>query len=155
MVAIEKLNKVLTVYDKEIASVERASCYLFMGDNYADLRKYPEAITSYLKGIDVEPTYREPYLNLAKVFIGQKQYKMAIDIIKDGLAKSYRHYTWLERDTSWSYEPFDLLCLAYYYNGQKLESLGCAYKALQFEPENQRLKDNVKKVLDGMTDKDY
>jgi len=153
--SIEKLNKVLTVYDKEIASLERASCYLFIGDDYQDLKQYDKAIASYFKGIEIEPTYRELYLNLAKTFLELKQYQMAIDIIKQGLAKSYRHYTWLERDISWSYEPYDLLCLAYYYNGQKLESLGCAYKALQFEPENKRLQDNVKQVINNMTEKDY
>ena len=153
--SIEKLNKVLTVYDKQIASVERASCYLFMGDDYTDLKQYDKAIASYLKGIEIEPTYRELYLNLAKVFITIKQYSFAIETIRQGLDKSYRHYTWLERDTSWSYEPYDLLCLAYYYNGDKLKSLGCAYKALQFEPENNRLKDNVKRVIDTMTEKDY
>ena len=151
----EKLEKVLTHYDKQVNSLEKASCYLFMGDNYTDLKKYPEAISSYFKGIEVESTYRELYLNLAKVFIDQQKYDLAIGIIREGLIKGHRHYTWLERDTSWSYEPYDLLCLAYYYSGDKLKSLGCAYKALQFEPENKRLQDNLQKVLNNTLDTDY
>lgn len=151
----EKLNKVLTVYDGVISKIERASCYLFIGDNYQDLNQHDLAVASYLKGIEVDPTYRELYLNMAKSLMALNKNSMAVDIIKEGLAKSYRHYTWLERDTSWSYEPYDLLCLAYYYSGDKLRSLGCAYKALLFEPENERLKNNVKLVVDNMTDKDY
>ena len=153
--SIEKLNKVLTVYDAKLGSLERASCYLFMGDNYHDLKQYNKAVASYLKGIEIEPTYRELYLNLAKTFIALEKYNLAIDIIKEGMRKSFRHYTWLERDLSWSYEPYDLLCLAYYYSGDKLKSLGCAYKALQFEPDNQRLQANVKVVIEKMTDSDY
>jgi len=153
--SIEKLNKTLTVYDSVIGSLERASCYLFLGDNYADLKKYPEAVSSYLSGIEIEPTYRELYFNLGKVFIQMKKYDLAVDIIRQGLAKSYRHYSWLERDISWSYEPYDLLCQAYFYNGDKLKSLGCAYKALQFEPENKRLQDNLQITLKLLEDKDY
>ena len=153
--SIEKLNKVLTIYDKKVNPLERASCYLFMGDDYVDLKQYPEAIASYLKGIEIEPTYREPYLNLAKVFITTKKYDLAVDIIKQGLAKSFRHYTWLERDLSWSYEPYDLLCQAYFYNGDKLKSLGCAYKAAQIEPENERLQNNLQITLKLLEDKDY
>ena len=91
--SIEKLNKVLTVYDKQVNPIERASCYLFMGDDYFDLKQHEKAIESYLKGIEIEPTYRELYLNLSKVYLDQKEYDKAIDIIKEGLAKSYRHYT--------------------------------------------------------------
>ncbi len=141
--SIEKLNKVLTQYDKRIGGIERASCYLFMGDDYSDLKKYPEAISSYLKGTEIDPTYRELYLNLAKVYLNTKQYDLAIHYINEGLARSHRHYNWLERDLSWSYEPYDMLCLAHYYKGDKVTSLGYAYKALTYSPNNTRLKNNV------------
>ena len=130
-----------------------------MGDNYFDLKKYNEAIAAYLKGIEIEPTYRELYLNLAKVYLEIKEYKLATYYIKKGLEKSYRHYTWLERDLSWSYEPYDLLCLSYYYDETdkdgKLKALACAYKALTFEPENERLKNNLKLCLDNLKNIDF
>jgi len=155
----EKLNKVLTVFEGKVGSIEKASCYLFMGDNYFDLKKYNEAIAAYLKGIEIEPTYRELYLNLAKVYLEIKEYKLATYYIKKGLEKSYRHYTWLERDLSWSYEPYDLLCLSYYYDESdkdgKLKALACAYKALTFEPENERLKNNLKLCLDNLKNIDF
>lgn len=153
--SIEKLYKILDKYDGVIDIIERASCYLFLGDNYRNLKQYDKAIESYKKGIEVEPTYRELYLNLAKVYLELKEYNTAIYYIKEGLAKSYRHYNWLERDISWSYEPYDLLCLAYFYNGDKLKSLGCAYKALQYFPEEERLKKNVQIVLQQMKETDW
>lgn len=156
--SIEKLNKVINLYDKDINNLEVASCYLFMGDNYVDLQKYPEAISSYLKGISIEPTYRELYLNLANTYLKTQEYDLAIYYIEKGLKKSYRHYTWLERDHSWSYEPYDLLCLAYYYRGNKgdiLTSLGCAFKALSYEPENERLNNNVELVLQKINNETF
>ena len=153
----EKLDKVIN-YNKDkgiINSLEVASCYLFKGDNYTTLKQYNDAIYNYLKGIEIQPTYRELYLNLAKVYLELKQYDLAIHYIKQGLEKSYRHYTWLERDTSWTYEPYDLLCLAYYYNGDKLKSLGCAYKAYSINKDEERLKNNLELINNLIEDKDF
>lgn len=156
--SIETLDKVLNNYSERLDSVERASCYLFKGDNYkcmADSTEgnntidlYNKAILSYIRAIEIEPTYIEPYLDCAKVFISIKNYKLAISYIKDGLKKSYRHYTWLERDTSWSYEPWDLLCLACFYGGYKRDSIAYAVKALMFEPSNERLRNNLEACLE-------
>lgn len=150
----EKLKKVLNNFKDQISPVEEASCYLFMGDNYSNEGMDEEAISSYLHGIKAEPTYRECYMNLAKEYIKLERHQDAVDCIKEGIRRSVRHYTWLERDTSWSYEPYDLLCLAYYYGGHKLKSLGCAYKALSFAPNDQRLIDNVRICLDSLSDLD-
>lgn len=150
----EKLKKVLDVFKDQISPVEEASCYLFMGDNYSKEDMDDDAISSYMNGIKAEPTYRECYMNLAKEYIKLSRYQEAVDCVKEGLRSSVRHYTWLERDTSWSYEPYDLLCLAYYYGGHRLKSIGCAYKAISFAPKDQRLIDNARICLDSLSDLD-
>ena len=155
--SIEKLDKVIK-YNNEhnvINELEVASCYLFKGDAYKTLGQFTNAIVSYLKGIEIQPTYRELYLNLAKVYIEIKEYDLAIYYIKKGLKEGIRHYTWLERDISWTYEPYDLLCLAYYYNGEKLKSLGCAYKAYSINKNESRLLDNLNLINNLIEDKDF
>lgn len=148
----ETLRKILNKYNPN--SLEAASCYLFIGDNYTSMDKYYEAIINYEKAILLEPTYREPYLNLAKLLIKKNQYDRAIGYIKDGLKNSYRHYTWLERDRSWLDEPYDLLSLAYYYNGNKKESLIYSVKAYSMNKSDERLKNNIKEILETLEDKD-
>jgi tetratricopeptide (TPR) repeat protein len=130
-----------------------------MGDSYSALAKddkkyYQNAIESYSKAIAIEPTYREPYLNMAKAYLAIKDYALAEFMLKRGIERSYRHYTWLERDTSWTYEPWDLLCLAAYYGGHKKDSIAYAAKALSFEPNNKRLQKNVELCIDGTDDKE-
>lgn len=149
----ETLKKVLENYTPN--SIEEASCYLFMGDNYRVMNKNYEAIISYEKSIEIEPTYREPYLNLAKLLIEKGNYEQAIGYIKQGLRNSYRHYTWLERDRSWLDEPYDLLSLAYYYIGNKKESLLYAVKAYSLNRSDERLKNNLEEILKSMEDKDF
>ena len=69
--------------------------------------------------------------------------------MKRGLKRSFRHFTWLERDTSWSYEPYDLLCIAAFYSGNKIEAVSYAVKALSFDKENERLISNLNLCLEN------
>lgn len=152
--SINLLNRILTEYTDQYNSVEKASCYLFMGDSYKMMKKYDEAISSYMNAIKVDSTYIEPYLNLAKVLMDVDDFDLAAFYIKRGIQNSYRHHTWLERDTSWSYEPWDLLCLASYYSGHIKESIVYAAKALSFAPTDERLQKNLQLCLKGCTGKD-
>lgn len=160
--SIALFKRILTEYADHYSILEKASCYLFIGDCYKykaekedpanQAENYRLSIENYQKGMSIEPTYREPYLNLAKVYLALDDYKAAEFYIKRGLEKSYRHYTWLERDSSWAYEPYDLLCLACFYSGKKRDALAYAYKALSMDKENERLKSNLQLCLENTND---
>lgn len=144
---INTLFDALLLHRHQMNTIEQASCYLFIGDAYHEQQNNREAINNYLKAISIEPGYREPYLNIAKVFIEEEQYEQAILYAKLALTLSYRHYTWLERDISWTYEPYDILCLAAFYAGHKKDSIVYAAKALSYDDTNQRLIDNFEKCV--------
>ena len=152
--SIEKFEKCLENSPAD-AILEKASCYLFLGDDYVQKHDYKKAIENYTQANYIEPTYREPYINLAKVYIIVKRYAEAIECLKLAVKNTYRHYSWLERDTSWTYNIYDLLSQAYYYNGQKALSLSCAYKAFLCCPADSRLKDNISIIVNSMSETDY
>lgn len=147
--SIETLDYILSNFRHLCDSVEIASCYLFKGDSLKALKDYANARLAYKDAISIDETYIEPYLDLGKLYLECDEHEAAEGIIKEGLKKCYRHFTWLERDTSWSYEPWDLLCLATYYGGKKRDSIAYAAKALSYEPNNKRLSNNVKACLEG------
>lgn len=154
--AIDTLRRVLLNFSDKCTTEETASCYLFIGDCYKELYKQEDneiaknkAIVSYCKAIFSDETYIEPYLNLGSLYLDLKDWENSEFIIKQGIKKSHRHYSWLERDTSWSWEPWDLLCLATYYGDKRAESVKYAAKALSFEPENSRLQNNLKLCLEN------
>ena len=158
--SINLLKRIISDYKDNYNTLELASCYLFMGDSYKSLADISEdnskknayrqnAINSYQIAIDIDPTYREPYLDLAKVLLDKEDYSLAEYYVKRGLKRSFRHFTWLERDTSWSYEPYDLLCIAAFYGGNKIEAVSYAVKALSFDKENKRLSSKLNLCLEN------
>lgn len=150
--SIDEFNYILNNYSTHYSQLEKASCYLFMGDDYSKLKNPEKAIDNYIKAIQVDKTYREPYIGLANQYMSINDLEKAKATLKDAISKTYRHYTWLERDTSWTYEVYDLLCLACYYSGDKKDSILYAAKALSYEPENERLKNNLKLCIENTPD---
>lgn len=145
--SIEVLDKILSEerYHAFLTKIEIAACYLFLGDNYRALEKHDEAIKAYMNSILVESTYREPYLYIAEILNEKQMYRSAIGFVQDALDKSYRHYNWLERDSSWMEKPDDILSISYYYIGEMDNSHNHVLKALELNPTDQRIIGN--KVL--------
>ena len=112
--SINELKDILVKHDKECSLVEKASCYLFMGDAYRALGKNAEAIGCYYQAMMIDDTYREPYYALGDLFNDLQKYEYSIPILEECLKKTYRHYVWIERDVSWSGGIYDLLGVAYY-----------------------------------------
>ena len=141
--AIEVFNKIINQFTEYIGQLDYTSCYYFLSNCYFSLNNYEQAIVYGQQAINADATYREPYILMAQIFFQQQNYILAKAYLFDGINYSIRHYSWLENDISWSWEPWDLLCQICFYKGDRLESIGYAAKALSYEPTNQRLKNNL------------
>lgn len=49
----------------------------------------------------VDDTYREPYLVAADVYCARGQFPQALEVLKMMYDKSYRHYSWVEKQANW------------------------------------------------------
>ena len=149
--SINELQDILTNYAGKYNSLERASCYLFMGDGYRALGDYASCISCYQKAITIDDTYREPYINLAQALNEMKYYNQAIGVVKDCLSKTYRHYTWLERGDTWSFAPYDALSVSYYWLGDFENALVNVNKAIHYCPnKDERILNNLKFIEDKL-----
>ena len=148
--SINELQEILSTYADKYNTIEQASCYLFMGDAYKELEEYSLCIASYQSAILIDNTYREPYVNLAQVLNELGYYNQAIGVITDCLQKTFRHYNWLERGTTWTYEPYDILSVAYYWTNDFDKSLVNLHKALRYCPNDERLLNNLEFINDKL-----
>lgn len=123
--------------------LEIAACYLFMGDSFVELEQPEAAISAYNSAISIDSTYREPYLQMARVYQSLGFHNIAIGIVKEALKKSSRHYNWLERDLSWREQPYDILSTSEYYIGDYKNSYIDAVKALIYNQSDNRLLENA------------
>ena len=101
------------------------------------------AIEYYMKSIQQDKTYREPYLYIAEILNEHKMYRLAVGVVEEGLTQSFRHYNWLERGDTWREKPYDILGISYYYLGNYEKSKENMLKALEYNPTNERLKNNL------------
>ena len=150
--SISTLNKVLELLTDN--TIDVSSCYLFIADCYRKINDNTKAINSYTTAINKCPTYIEPYIGLGKLYIDINDYSKAVSILKLGISTSIRYYSWLERDTSWSYGPWDLLSIAEFYSGNKKDSLLHAIKAYSYDKENTRLQSNIDCILNNIKNTD-
>ena len=141
--SLEELQYILNTQEAKSTSVEKASCHLFMGDAYRAMEKYGEAIGCYYQALFIDDTYREPYYALADLFNYLRQFEYSIPLLEQCLNKTYRHYVWLERDDAWAGGIYDLLGVAYYWVEDYEKSYMATQKALEFNPNDERLQANL------------
>lgn len=115
-----------------------------MGDNYRQMEQYTDAINSYTKAIEIDETYREPYLLCAEVCNILGYYQVAIDIVKKSIEVTTRHYNWVERVDCWREKPYDILALSYYNLEDGVNAYINGLVAYNMNPNDERIKNNLK-----------
>lgn len=139
---IEIENYILTNFSEQYELTEKAAAYLFLGDSYRALGDNDKSVYYYNIAIGVDDTYREPYLSIAEIMNEKQMYDVAIGYVQEALKKTYRHYTWVERDNSWGGQIEDILSVSYYWTGDYKKSFECVTKAIEYFPNDGRIKYN-------------
>jgi tetratricopeptide (TPR) repeat protein len=150
--SIAMLEVIIPIIERNYNTIELASCFLFLGDNYRCLGDKNKAISNYNRAIEIDRTYREPYLAIAEIMNENGLYHMAVGYVDEAIKQSYRHYTWLERDTSWKEQVYDILSVSYYYIGEIKASYQNAVLAHEINPANERIASNYH-MIEKMSEK--
>lgn len=153
--SIAMIKEIFEKHEIELSSLLKANLYTFSADAYTRKKEYETAEMYYKKAIHTDKTYRDAYLNLADLYNMTKQFGFAISTLDDAVRDSRRHYSWLERDTTWSYRIWDLYSIAKFYHNKhndRLDSLAYAYKAYCLNKNNERLKKNLELIENQITE---
>ena len=151
--AIEIFSKVTdTITDLKV--MERAYCNYMTGCCYYLLGNRLQAHNYILKAIHIEPSYRDPYIDLARLYIDDQKYDEAVFWLKKCLKDTYRHLDWTEVNDVWTYVPYDLLSVALFNSGNKKEAFLYSARASALNPSG-KLLDNFKVINNSLTDKDF
>lgn len=118
--------------------------HLHIGDSYMCLNNPTAAEYYYRQGIAVFPQGRESYIGLLSVLITQQRYEEAKVQLEQMFSKTKRFNSWLERESSWGYLPYQFASVIYGNLGQIELAKDYAQLALSIYPEGFELQENYK-----------
>lgn len=145
--AIDTLIRHLSL-EKTTWKDERCASMRFIGRCYKNLKRYDEAKMWLDKAIEEAPYLRDPYMERAILeydlsnYEGVKKYcQLALNIKK-------HEKTYINELFSWDNTVYDLLSVSFYYLGEYDKALEYVKKALEMSPDDERLKKNLKLIID-------
>ncbi len=97
----------------------------------------------YLRAIAEAPHMREPYMDMASLLYGEKDWDAVAYFTACALKIGQRSESYICEAEAWGSLPWDLRAMALYETGRIREALGAAEAALALEPEEPRLQKNV------------
>lgn len=150
--AIEVAKRGINVSDndhyKAIFNVQVGRLYMQKGEN-------KKALVYFINALNKCKEFRFVFLLAARIlFDDYKDYNGAYNLLVDGLKYSYFHDYWFEEPQGWSSDYYDLLTMAAFYSGRKVDSLIYAIIASDKSKDDQRLKSNIQLILNNLTDKE-
>ena len=117
---------------------ERAASMRFIGKSLP-----AEAEIWFRKAIDQAPGRREPYVDLAKLYYERQDWQKCFEASNDALVIEEKPLEYLCEAESWGAAPHDYASISAYRLGLYEIAAIHARNALEFEPENERLKNNL------------
>jgi tetratricopeptide (TPR) repeat protein len=122
---------------------ERAASMRYIAKAYWEKGEPAAARDWYLRAITEAPHLREPYMDLALMLYLQGEWEGVLYFTACALAITVRPRSYICEAAAWGSLPHDLRAMAFYHTGAYLEAVAEAGKALELEPENPRLKENL------------
>lgn len=127
---------------------ERGASMRFIARSYKNLKRYEEAKMWLNKAIEETPYLRDPYIELALLYYDLKDWKKVEENTNKALVITTKEKTYINEQFSWDATPYDLLSLSYFYQEKYPEALNMINKALEYDPKNNRLKNNKQIITD-------
>ncbi|MBR1718238.1 MAG: glycosyltransferase [Bacilli bacterium] len=128
---------------------ERCASMRFIARDYQHLKRYDEARMWLDKAINEAPYLRDPFVERALLEYSLNNYKDVIYYCNEALKIKKHLKTYINETFSWDYTIYDLLSIAYFYEKDFKKSLENIKKAIELEPTNERLLNNLKIIKES------
>jgi len=122
---------------------ERCYAYITMSKCYSALGNPAESEKSLLKAAMEAPETREPWVALADLCYQQGRWPECYAYAMKAVNITYRANNYTEDPNCWGWRPHDFAAIAAFRLGLKEISIQQGQIAVELEPNDQRLKDNL------------
>jgi glycosyltransferase involved in cell wall biosynthesis len=122
---------------------ERAYAMRLLGQAYSHLGCRDESLLWHKRAVKESPGTREPWVDLARFHYGQGQWKECLNAIEQCLKITDKELIYTCDPAVWGSLPYDLGAIALWNLGHKEKAIVFTEKALEYDPESERLKANL------------
>jgi tetratricopeptide (TPR) repeat protein len=140
--AIEAFNRYLDI-PSATWDVERCYAYRTIGKCLESLGVDP---TIQLELATKQGNFREPYVDLAYWHYKKSNWSECYIYAKKAISMTERAFTHCDDPVAWTERPFDIASIGAWHLGMKEEAIEYCKKALEFNPEDIRLLNNLKSM---------
>jgi len=130
---------------------ERSASMRFISRAYVNLKRYDEARMWLNKAINETPYLREPYVEMAYLEYSQNNFDKAYNMINKALEIKEKSKSYINENFCWDSTIYDISSICCYNMGMFEESLEHVNKALELNPDDERLKEN-KRIIEKHKD---
>lgn len=124
--------------DERSASMRYIAYSLYMKGSVDEARDW------YLMAIAEAPHLREPYIDLAYMLYDRGEWDGVLYFTGCALKIKNRPASYICESAPWGSLPYDLRSIALFNTGRTAEAIEAARLALELEPSNERIKNNIK-----------
>jgi len=141
--AIDVCDKYLVMPD---ATWDDERCYALrvQGKCYDELGNGDEALKKFRMACMEAPHSREPWVELAQSCYSKKRWNECFYAATQALSITERRWVYTADPSVWGSRTYDLAALSAYYLGLKEKALEYGLNALELDPDNERLQNNLK-----------
>ena len=122
---------------------ERCASMRFISRCYRSLNRFDEAEMWLNKAIKEAPYLRDPYVEMAMLNYSLENWDNIIYYLNEALKIKSNEKTYINEVFSWDETINDLLSIAYFYKNDYSKAIENAQKALEINPDNERIKNNL------------
>lgn len=123
---------------------ERAASMRFIARSYQGLNRLEEAKMWLQKAIEEAPYLREGYVELANIYYENKDFLHAYKYLKEASTIKEKPKTYINEEFSWNAYFYDLFSVVAFQVGEIDEAIENAKIALKMNPNDRRIKENIK-----------
>ncbi len=127
---------------------ERCASMRFISRAYFALGKYDEARKWLDKAVLEAPYLRESFVEYGSLEYYFENYEKAIKLLEQALTIKERSKTYINEPFSFDSTIFDILSICYYHLNDKQKAIYYGKKALEMNPDDERIKNNQKYFLE-------
>ena len=133
---------------------ERCASMRFIARSYIHLKRFDEAKMWLEKAIAEAPYLRDPYIEMALLCYQLEDYQSVIEYVTKALQILEHPKSYINEPFSYNETPYDLLAVSYYYLKDYSRSYQNAMIAVSMNPNDERLKNNLKIIKQAKTEKE-